>query len=226
MRTYVLKAGPWTESVWKSLAVKALRIGWPTGLRMARRNLSRSTMRSLMTCGVFEDVFPTESDMPAVVAAINAEDWDALCQFDTHHGRGYSEDFCDLEEHAVPAAKNYAITGALASWGKSIGLWLPPRSMNCVWTWKEVAPFRGGMRELDTAEWRDMPTAIVDGHTREGKIRRTNVTLLSGHYSQHRVIGRRVQAEGWEAIRRETHQDHLKSQCGQGITRDLFPSFL
>ena len=41
-----------TESAWKSLAVKAIRLGWPEGLRQAAYRLSPATMRALLYVGL------------------------------------------------------------------------------------------------------------------------------------------------------------------------------
>lgn len=56
-------ADAWSESAWKSLLVKALRIGWAEGLRQAEQRLTRSTMEMLLLASVFEDVFPPASEL-------------------------------------------------------------------------------------------------------------------------------------------------------------------
>lgn len=42
-----------SESAWVSLAVKALRMGWPNGIRAAVARLNPSKVRSLAICGLF-----------------------------------------------------------------------------------------------------------------------------------------------------------------------------
>jgi hypothetical protein len=46
---------------------------------------------------------------------------------------------------------------------------------------------------------------MLDAHTMEGRIRGTRVTILSGHYSQHRVLGEVVMERGWEYVREKVH---------------------
>jgi hypothetical protein len=69
----------WSESAWKSLTVKSLRIGWPEGLRQAEQRLTRSTVQMLLLASVFEDVFPAREELQEVVAEVKAREWDALC---------------------------------------------------------------------------------------------------------------------------------------------------
>src|SRR5215469_3835097 len=55
----------WSESLWVSLAVKAVRIGWPAGLEAAAARLSKSKMKEVLTVQVFEDIFPAVSELLA-----------------------------------------------------------------------------------------------------------------------------------------------------------------
>lgn len=198
----------WSKSLWKSLAVKSLRMGWPAGLREALRRLNRSTMKSLLTCGVYEDVFPARSQIEAVLDAVDGHDYESLSRWETHHGRGYSEAFCDLEEQAVAAAREKG--GEIFPHARKLGIWIPPRALNCFWTWLELEPEREGTRDIDPRPFDGIPRAMADGHTYEGKHLGVDVTVLSGHYRQHRRLGRRVREDGgWESVREEVHADLL-----------------
>lgn len=193
----------YSESVWKSLAVKALRIGWPEGIRQAAARLGKSKLDYQLLCGLFEDVFPAAGELDQVRAEIKAGDYEALCARETHHGRGWSEAFCDLEEGAVAAARNRERIWAEA---RRLRLWLPARANNTFWTWLRLAPADAGVtRPIDTTPWRGMPAAMLDRHTLEG--RKHGYTILSGDYDTHRAIGRRVMVEGWDGLRREAHED-------------------
>lgn len=193
----------WSESAWKSLAVKSLRIGWAEGLRQAERRLTPSTMRRLALAGVFEDVFPPESELPEVVAEIERRDWTALCSRETHHGRGYTAAFCQLAPRAIAAARD---PSPMYPEARRLGLYLPDRIWNCFWTWLELKPEdQGALRDVDESAWRGMPNAIIDSHTREGRRRRVEMTLVSGHYAAHLHLGELVLAHGWARIRREVH---------------------
>ena len=199
----------WSESAWLSLAVKSLRLGWPAGLSRARDEIGKTRIRSLLTCGIFEDVFPTEEDLPAILACIRTHDYPTLCSYGTHHDRGYAEAFCDLEREAVAAAKSPDSRRALWAEATKRKLWLPMRSLNCFYTWLQVRPSRGGFRTVDEHGWAGMPVAVLDGHTQEGKAAGCRMTALSGHYENHRRLGDRVLSEGWEPLRREIHGSTL-----------------
>lgn len=197
----------WSKSLWKSLAVKSLRMGWPAGLEAAERALNPSTLRSLLTCGVFEDTFPATGEIDAVLEAVDGNEYERLCRWETHHGRGYTDRFCDLEDEAVRAARQRGVE--IFPRARELGIWIPPRALNCFWTWLKVEPSRGGTREIDPRPFEVIPRAMADGHTYEGKHLNQKVTVLSGHYQQHRSLGRRVLEEGWSRIREEVHGDLL-----------------
>jgi hypothetical protein len=195
-----------SESAWKSLTVKSLRMGWPEGLRQAVARLSRSSVNALLLCGIFEDTFPAVVEMDGANAEVRALDFEALCARETHHGRGYTDAFCDLEHEAVEAARNEQ--EAIYAAARGLNLLLPPRSLNCFYTWIRLRPNDTGVRrKLDDALWRGMPKAMLDGHTLEGKWLGQRVGFLSGDYAQHRVIGQRVMREGWDPIRAEAHEE-------------------
>lgn len=129
-----------------------------------------------------------------------------LCSRETHHGRGFTEAFCDLEREACAAAA--AEREPLLQQAHTLGVPLPPRALNCFYTWLKLSPQDSNVkRSLDNAPWVGVPMAIVDGHTYEGKRRGTLETLLSGTYSNHAVLGQRVMREGWSVIREEVHED-------------------
>lgn len=197
----------WSASLWKSLAVKSLRMGWPAGLERAERALSPSSVRSLLTCGIFEDVFPVTDEIEPVLEAVAENDYERLCRWETHHGRGLSDAFCDLEDEAVAAARDQR--GAIFGMARELDIWIPPRALNCLWTWMELKPSRGGTREIDPRPFKTIPRAVADGHTYEGKYADREVTLLSGHYRNHRALGERVAMDGWSGIREEVHADLL-----------------
>lgn len=195
-----------SESAWKSLAVKSLRIGWPEGIKQAAARLSASTVKALLRCGVFEDTFPALTEVAATNAEASRLDLAALCARETHHGRGYTDAFCNLEHEAMEASRTKR--EALYGDAQKLGLRLPPRALNCFYTWMKLHPTdTGTRRQIDDATWRGMPNLMLDGHTLEGRRLGNRLTLLSGHYDQHRVIGQRVMREGWGLIRAEVHGD-------------------
>ena len=194
----------YSESLWKSVVVKSLRIGWPAGLEEASRRLNKSTMKSLLTCGLFEDVFPPEEELQEAMDEINRFDFEALCARETHHGQGLADRFCDLEDEAVYAARNRKPD--IWAVAKEYGIWLPPRALNVFYTWYKLrSNIVGGKREIDPTPFTAIPQVMADSHTYEGKKMGQAITLLSGHYSQHRKIGQLVQKKGWDWIRKMVH---------------------
>jgi len=194
----------YSESLWKSVVVKSLRIGWPAGLKEASRRLNKSTMKSLLICGLFEDVFPPAEELQEAIGEVYRFDFEALCSRETHHGQGLADRFCDLEDDAVYAARNHKAEIWAAA--KKYGIWIPPRAMNVFYTWHWLRnEIRGGKREIDPTPFTGIPKVMADSHTYEGKKMRQGITLLSGHYSQHRKIGQLVQEKGWGWIREQVH---------------------
>lgn len=194
-----------SESLWKSVVVKSLRMGWPAGLYEAAKRLNKSTMKSLLLCGVFEDIFPAPLELFQCKREIDRLDFEALCRRETHHGKGLSDAFCDFEDEAVYEARTNA--DSLSAEARAWGLWLPPRALNCFYTWlklRDEVP-RDVTRPIDETPWTGIPEAMADSHTVEGRIARRRVTILSGHYSQHRELGRIVMEQGWRAVRAEVH---------------------
>lgn len=205
-----------SESTWKSLVVKALRAGWPAGLVAARQRLTGAKMRDLLFVGLYEDVWPTAEELPQAIAEIKREDYEALCRRETLHGRGYADRFCDMADEAVQAAgsQKRGIVGKkvnhLRELSKRVGTPLWSRGLNCLYTWQQVAPADSGVRRaIDPAPFRGVPAVMADSHTYEGKRRGTQMTILSGHYEQHREIGRLVMAHGWGPIREAMHAELL-----------------
>jgi hypothetical protein len=195
----------YTESAWKSVAVKSLRIGWPAGLRYASGRLSPSTMKGLVTVGLFEDVFPARDEWGEVRAELKVQDYEALCLRDTHHGRGWTEAFCDLADEAIAASSDPAPMFPTA---RELGIFMPRRGWNVFYTWMKLRPDDPGrIRPVDTSPWRGMPLAMLDCHTVEGKRRFKGAeTFLSGTYDRHRSLGRTVQANGgWDEVREMVH---------------------
>jgi len=202
-----------SESLWKSLIVKSLRIGWPEGLRQASERVSRSTMKSLLVCGLFEDTFPPSDQLDECLAEIERGDYDALCARETHHGRGYADAFCDLKDEALAARESER--WRLADEARRRNFYLPPRAGNCFYTWLALAPQHPKSRSLDDRAWEGMPVVMADSHTYEGKRKGIYATVLSGHYANHRALGERVIIEGWSNIRDESHKANIPAFAEQ-----------
>jgi hypothetical protein len=94
----------YSESIWKSLIVKSLRIGWPKGIEEAAKRLPRPAVDALLVCGIFEDIFPPQAELADCLLEVHSQTYTTLCSRETHHGRGLTEAFCALEEEACAAA--------------------------------------------------------------------------------------------------------------------------
>lgn len=198
----------YSESIWKSLVVKSLRIGWPTGIDEAAKRLTPATVDALLVCGVFEDIFPPQTELRDCLSEIHSRNYLALCARETHHGRGFTEAFCRLEKEACAAA--IAERESLLRQSHELGVQVPLRALNCFYTWLKLAAQDVNLRRpLDDASWIGVPKAIADGHTYEGKRIGTLQTLLSGTYGNHAVLGQRVLSESWAIVRAEFHAQLL-----------------
>ena len=166
-------------------------------------------MRAQLICGVFEDIFPANSELDAVLKEIDCQDYEGLCARETHHGRGYTDKFCPLAEEGMQKA--LIEEAELRARGQVLGLRLmPPRSLNCFYAWLKLNPSDAGKRRvIDGATWKGMPSAMADGHTYEGRQRNKERTILSGHTENHRLLADRVKTEGWGKIRKEVHQEYF-----------------
>ena len=198
----------YSESIWKSLVVKSLRIGWPTGIEEAAKHLPLETVDALLVCGIFEDIFPPKAEVSDCLSEIRSRNYDALCSCETHHGRGLIEAFCRLEVEACAAA--ISNREHLLAQASSLDVPLAPRALNCFYAWLKLKPQDvNARRSLDDARWMGVPKAIGDCHTYEGKILRTLETVLSGTYENHAVLGKRVMSEGWAVVRTDFHAEFL-----------------
>jgi hypothetical protein len=209
-----------TVGAWKSLAVKSLRLGWLFGLEAAEIRLGKTYMRACMTCGVFEDIFPAVNELSQVAIEVDRLDYAALCRRETHHMRGHTGAFCAYEKEACEAAANDP--GPLYMQAKNYGIKLPPRSLNCWYTWYHILPQdEGKRRTVDMTPWTTMPTAMLDGHTMEGKSMKVVVTLLSGHYSNHLTLSKTLPRLTWDGLRAQVHGSGNVVVEGRSVQRVL-----
>ena len=197
MRKQVRYVDGFSESLWVSLAVKSVRLGWPAGLEAAARRLSRSRIKETLTVQVFEDVYPSEDEVAQVLAECRALDFEALCLRDTRHA------VPGLTEASVPVVLEWG--GKRTQKTEGPRLYPEARKLGLYLTWRLFSEFDawlatrhlcrpGRRRGPDPAPWVGMIEAARDGHTAEGKqlARETGqewvTTLLSGSEDQHLVL--------------------------------------
>jgi len=204
----------WSRSLWVSTAVKGLRVGWPAAYYRAREALvgSRINWRSLRLAAVFEDLWPSEDQLPDVIAEVDAEDIEALCRRETHHGRGLSEVYAKVAPGVEKEIRGPILASHVGQVARELGIgWLAPRALaelGCYLearTRVEIRP--AGTRSLDENPWTGMPPAMADRHASEGRKGGTRETILSGTPNGHVALMRSVELFGWDVVRKSVHQD-------------------
>lgn len=181
----------------KSLAVKAVRIGWPAGVDAASRHLAPSELRSVLVGQVFEDIFPAPPALPEVLAEIARGDWAALCRRDTHHTAPGLTAWIMRQVPKYAERKIEMVVECRALYGVR----LPPRAAGCFGAWRIATEYSVGHRPLDEAKYTGVPAAALDMHV--GRWR--GETTLSGTCANHVRLADWIQRDGWAAVRRVTH---------------------
>jgi hypothetical protein len=197
-----------SEGLWKSCAIKAIRVGWLPGVEAASKRLTQAVMRNVALVQLFEDTLPAVQDIEDCLKAIEARDWDKYLRFDTHHGRGYSDAFADLKDEANSIAK----TAPSEPMVKARNIYpslpdLPPRALNVSYVWATIQPRRGGFRKLDMTRFRGIPESCCDSHTTEGYTK--GYTWLSGTWENHRALGRLVREKGWKYVQERMAEEQV-----------------
>jgi hypothetical protein len=207
------KVQGFSRSLWKSTAVKSIRLGWPAGFHRTRDVLGRSVnWRDLLLAQVFEDLWPSRDQLPEVLDEVQHLDVDALCRRDPHHGeRRLSQQYADIapevEGSLFRDAGRAAQVGAEArAWGLN---YLGPRSLSEFAIWSIADPPPGGTRSVDEATWQGVPPAMADLHTREGRRRGTMITILCGHPDGHVGLMHAVDLDGWAGVRGFVHGEPI-----------------
>jgi len=194
---------------WVSLVVKSVRLGWPEGIRQAEARIGNYLTKRTAEVQIMEDISPTEDLLPEIQRLVWTANWDELCTYDTHHGRGstrliettfqqkyesYCEDernrpeleaLADIYRFKKPQARIY---GDLITW-HNLKNELPEMKM----------------RSIDTHPWRGVPIDVLDRHTSEGKRAKRLDTILSGSVEGHLMLADAVQKHGWEVVRDHIH---------------------
>jgi len=184
------EVGIYSTSAYCSLLVKAIRIGWPAGCEEAARRLPKRVWLSTARAQIWEDIWPAREELSDLEAAIAAGDWAAVCSYDTHHTLpGVTEAFMRRLED--PDVKR--------KWPRGLIPPPPPRARYCAVVWQEMVDTipAGRRRPVCIEPYREMPPAVLDMHTKEG---RGKETILSGTLAQHCRIAEYVQRHGWEAL--------------------------
>ena len=185
----------------KSLAVKAIRIGWLPGVEEAAKYLTKSELKGIFAVQLWEDISPTEELLPTLLDEIRAEQYEKILEWDTHHGKGYTEAyFSDFQERPP----RWVMEECWSKYGK--GLSISPRAAGSFKCWLDAVRARivyDKKREVCHERWKGMPKAGLDLHV----IRNRGETILSGTIAGHMRLARYVRKYGWNELRRQVLAD-------------------
>lgn len=210
MAQSVLKYPP-SDHLWRSVVVKAVRIGWPAALEAAARHLSKSEMKRVILIQYFEDIFPHPDEVHDLELAVAEQDYHKVCTYETHHGKRWTEKihtFSKAESEPLSDRNPERIKKTAM---REYGWWINARGYADFWSWhrlKEELPF-GARREVDATPWEGVPSCMADMHCGEGRIVGNYETMLSGTWDIHRKLGRMVPEVGWEVVRNKVHAQRL-----------------
>lgn len=210
-----------STSLWVSLAVKSVRLGWPAGLEQCERVIGKWKTQNTAKVQIFEDIWPSVQDLPDVLGAIYRCDWDTLCTYDTHHGRGLTEWIASIQEGGYDkTTPDISVLRELAETQYRVHS-LPPRADCDFWTWhNEIDKLLTGptpRRVADDHPWTGMPPAVADMHTIEGRQNKTFRTVLSGDYPGHKWLAKEVASKGWSGVRDMIHSEPVLVSKGAVI---------
>jgi len=209
----------YTESVWKSLVVKSVRLGWLEGLEMAIKSIGANNVNTLLIAQLFEDIFPLGyKELDECAKMIYDGKYSDLLKIQTHHGKGYTQRFCDYEDEAVSYGRFHVEEALKEIRAKTRLYYIAPRVNNCIYTWHRiVVEGVSPKRELWKQPFIGIPECCFDCHTYEGKSENNLVTTLSGQYYNHLKWSKIVQKEGWDGVRKIIIKEpfrevHIKEQ--------------
>jgi len=89
-----------TDSAIKSLIVKSVRVGWLDGIIAAVKMKNEEFVINVINRQFVEDIFPAIQDFENLIKKLKNADYETVLAYETHHGRGYTDQFCDLEKEA------------------------------------------------------------------------------------------------------------------------------
>lgn len=205
----------WYYGAWTSVAVKSVRLGWLPGLQAAQERLGDWFTKQTVLVQVFEDIAPSERELPEVLKMVWKMDWDELLRLDTHHGarnltsKYYSDRVYKIAEFANTEQNRPEIQRQLLDSGIK---YMPQRGEGEYVVWKTILdeiPKETPLRTLDLAPWTGMPPDMLDRHTREGWKLKTPETILSGTIEGHNWLCREVQRIGWDGVRKLVHSKQV-----------------
>lgn len=197
-----------SESLWKSVLVKSIRLGWPEGCRQAEMRLGRATSTSIALTQIFEDIKPAKEEIAEAINLVWKADWDKLCSYETFHGRGMVKQIFAQWTPQRDAEWKRCREDFVEFAKEDLGLkFIPPRMEANVYNWYHYRDMLkpGARRSLDLNPWKGVPIDMVDMHTYEGVKAERFGTILSGNEKGMKWLEAQVQSIGWDGVRSLIH---------------------
>ncbi len=193
------------RSLYASVVVKSIRIGWVNGLINSIPILGESVIKSMMWAQLYEDVFPAFDELEEIGKEIEQLDFEAYCMRQTHHGvpketQHIFYNYQETREEDYPFKVVYSRVKQIYS--KAV---VSPRVAWIAGIWLDMGGGAGGLkRTIDDHPFKGVPTACYDMHVKMNGIRGRQ-TILSGTFEQHLEISKVVLSRGWDYLRELVH---------------------
>ncbi|MDH7597533.1 MAG: hypothetical protein QHG98_07350 [Methanothrix sp.] len=206
----------YSQSVWKSLVVKSIRLGWLDGLLAARARLTQSAFARLFERGVFEDILPRREDVSWILEIIHSDDIDRFSEVlsvETYHGKfSYSWYNRDYERIGELFKQGYR-DEAVARTKQAVPQLIDPVGAAAnvtAWIWHlHEIPEEDLRRPVDRTPFAGPREPFVDMHPLEGKRSGRWHTILCGHPRDHDRLRAEVHRIGWEGVRKQVHESPI-----------------
>jgi len=197
-----------SKSLWISVLVKSIRLGWPEGCRQAAMRLGDKISQYTALVQIFEDIYPSQEEFWGVRQEAERMDWEALCRRETNAGKFLLTPIFEEWDAVWKDRWEKEKSEFLKMAARELNLpYISPRMAANLYEWwqfKDRIP-SGVYRTVDNHPWKGIPAAMADMHTPEGCQAKTYTTILSGSRRGLLWLEREVKASGWEAVREKVH---------------------
>jgi hypothetical protein len=124
----------YSEQVWRSLAVKSLRIGWSEGNTAGSAEVVTFHSQGADDMWLAGRCVPAVPELQDCLREIADKDFDALCERETHHDQRLhrtTSATCRTKRRRQQKRRSRTCGGE----GKKYGLLASTRSLNCWYSW-------------------------------------------------------------------------------------------
>jgi len=184
------------KSLYKSMLVKSIRVGWVAGCEYASNQLTGAEVVSIGITQLFEDVFPLDVDLQKCVSEIKNRQWAELCHRGTHHSvLDYTDKIMDFVDTQTIDESNLMLEA-----GK-LGLRISPRGLLCFGAWLEY----GGVKTSRSVDFSTCSDCLSIWFFDQHVYGYHSDYVLTGTTGGHRNLSETIQREGWEYVRKRMH---------------------